>query len=105
MVSTKNLKAKPGRSKKLVPKFIRPLLVLKRHSRSETYQLQLPPALQDVHETFHISLLKCYVLDIADLPPPSTDDVSTRAKKSFMNLSELLNPAPTSDVFEDKSLN
>jgi hypothetical protein len=42
---------------KLSPRFIRPLLILKRVGEV-AYQLELPSHLADVHDVFHVSQLK-----------------------------------------------
>ncbi len=58
MLSTDNLVLKPGRIKKLSPKDIGPLTVVKKHANGLAYKLKMPHKLGAIHDTFHISLLK-----------------------------------------------
>ena len=57
MLSTKNLKLKPG---KLAPKFIGPFKILECIGES-AYKLELPSLYDRLHPTFHVSLLEEYV--------------------------------------------
>ncbi len=45
MLSTDNLFLKPGRIKKLFPKYIGPLTVVKKHANGLAYQLKMPLSL------------------------------------------------------------
>ena len=58
-LSTKNLSMPKGRARKLIPKYIEPIKVVKRHTTSNMYTLDLPDQLkaQRVHPTFHMGLL------------------------------------------------
>ena len=58
-LSTKNLSMPKGRARKLISKYIGPMKVVKRHTTSDTYTLDLPDQLKvrRVHPTFHIGLL------------------------------------------------
>ncbi len=58
MLSTKNLALKPGRIKKLSPKCVGPLTVVKKFAQGRAYRLSLPSELRGLHHNFHISLLK-----------------------------------------------
>ena len=51
-----------GKQGKLVPRYIRPIEVLKRVG-TIAYRLALPPSLLGVHEVFHVSMLRKYTLD------------------------------------------
>jgi hypothetical protein len=42
---------------KLAPRYVRPLEIVDRKVEV-AYQLELPPQLSDVHDVFHVSLLK-----------------------------------------------
>ena len=58
-LSTKNLSMPKGRARKLIPKYIGPMKVVRQHTTSNTYTLDLPDQLKAriVHPTFHIGLL------------------------------------------------
>lgn len=88
LLSTKNLALKPGRNKKLSPKYIGPLRVLKKLAEGRAYKLEMPSELGTLHDTFHISLLKHFVPDESNREIPSTE-----ASRNFMSIQELLNPA------------
>ncbi|XP_057785074.1 uncharacterized protein LOC131002630 [Salvia miltiorrhiza] len=51
-----------GKREKLRPKFIGPFEILERIGHV-AYRLALPPNLPDVHDVFHISMLRKYVYD------------------------------------------
>ena len=53
-----------GKRGKLVPRNIGPFKILERVG-TVAYRLALPPSLSDVHEVFHISMLRKYNLDPA----------------------------------------
>ena len=53
-----------GKQGKLSPRFIGPFEVLERVG-AVAYRLALPPSLSDVHEVFHVSMLRKYTLDPA----------------------------------------
>ena len=61
-LSMKNLSMPKGRARKLIPKYIGPMKVMKRHTTSDTYTLDLPDQLKvrRVHPTFHIGLLRAH---------------------------------------------
>ena len=62
-VLTKNLALPKGRAKKLLPKFIGLYNVVKAHTPTLTVTLELPPELtaQQVHPTFHMSLIQAHI--------------------------------------------
>ena len=61
-LSTKNLSMPKGRARKLIPKYIGPMKVVRQHTVSDTYTLDLPNQLKArrVHPTFHIGLLRAH---------------------------------------------
>ena len=61
-LSTKNLSMPKGRARKLIPKYIGLMKVVKRHTTSDTYTLNLPDQLKvrRVHPTFHVGLLRAH---------------------------------------------
>ncbi len=54
------------KTKKLCPRYVRPFQILRRIG-SATYQLALPPAMSGLHDVFHVSQLKKYILDPFEL--------------------------------------
>ncbi|XP_043692895.1 uncharacterized protein LOC122643327 [Telopea speciosissima] len=55
-----------GKRGKLNPRYIGPFEILARVG-AVTYQLALPPSLADVHDVFHVSMLRQYILDSSHL--------------------------------------
>ena len=57
---TKNLTLLKGRARKLLPKYIGPMKVVRSHLETNNYTLELPQQLKDrrIHPTFHINLLR-----------------------------------------------
>ncbi|GAV58056.1 Chromo domain-containing protein [Cephalotus follicularis] len=55
-------RAKFRRKGKLAPRYIGPFEILERVGEV-AYQLALPPALSNVHDVFHVSMLRRYVPD------------------------------------------
>ena len=55
-----------GKRGKLSPRFIGPFDILKR-VRTVAYRLALPPSMSGVHEVFHISMLRKYTPDPANV--------------------------------------
>ena len=51
-----------GKRGKLAPRYIEPFEIIERVD-TIAYRLALPPSLSDVHEVFHVSLLRKYTLD------------------------------------------
>ncbi|KAL5564595.1 hypothetical protein UlMin_027759 [Ulmus minor] len=51
-----------GKKGKLSPRYIRPFEILERIGKV-TYRLALPPELSVVHNVFHVSMLRKYILD------------------------------------------
>ncbi len=88
MLSTENLALKPGKVKKLAPKYIGPLKVTKTFANGLAYQLEMPKELGSIHDTFHISLLKRYIPDQFNRNPICR---AQNPSKNFMSISELLN--------------
>ncbi|KAJ9513378.1 hypothetical protein QJQ45_001420 [Haematococcus lacustris] len=69
LLSTKNLRMKPGKAKKLLPRFIGPFKVLE-HVGPVAVRLDLPQAMARMHPVFHVSLLRPYTSEHPHLPPP-----------------------------------
>ncbi|KAJ9523365.1 hypothetical protein QJQ45_005414 [Haematococcus lacustris] len=69
LLSTKNLRMKPGKAKKLLPRFIGPFKVLE-HVGPVAVRLDLPQAMARLHPVFHVSLLRPYTSEHPHLPPP-----------------------------------
>ncbi|KAJ9528963.1 hypothetical protein QJQ45_000534 [Haematococcus lacustris] len=69
LLSTKNLRLKPGKAKKLLPGFIGPFKVLE-HVGPVAVRLDLPPAMARMHPVFHVALLRPYTSEHPHLPPP-----------------------------------
>ncbi|XP_038895886.1 uncharacterized protein LOC120084057 [Benincasa hispida] len=60
-----------GKKGKLSPDFIRPFKILERVS-SVAYRLAFPPSLSIVHNVFHVSMLRKYLMDpshVVDFEP------------------------------------
>ena len=55
-----------GKRGKLSPRFIGPFEILERIG-IVAYRLALPPSMSGVHEVFHISMLRKYTLDPAQI--------------------------------------
>ena len=53
-----------GKCEKLSPRFIGPFEILERVG-TFAYRLALPPSMSDVHEVFHVSMLRKYTPDPA----------------------------------------
>ncbi|XP_042451817.1 uncharacterized protein LOC122036533 [Zingiber officinale] len=68
-----------GLKEKLAPRYIRPFQILKRIGEVE-YRLALPPSLVEVHDVFHVSMLRKYVLHpthiLTDVPITLQPDVT-----------------------------
>ncbi|KAJ9532611.1 hypothetical protein QJQ45_010753 [Haematococcus lacustris] len=69
LLSTKNLRLKPRKAKKLLPRFIGPFKVLE-HVGPLAVRLDLPPAMARMHPVFHVALLRPYTSEHPHLPPP-----------------------------------
>ena len=69
LLSTKNIKLKTPGARKLLPKWIGPFRVVKRIGEV-AYKVELPDTMQ-MHDVFHVSLLKPYRSDGTIQPPPS----------------------------------
>ncbi|KAJ9521393.1 hypothetical protein QJQ45_001229 [Haematococcus lacustris] len=69
LLSTRNLRMKPGKAKKLLPRFIGPFKVLE-HVGPVAVRLDLPRAMARMHPVFHVSLLRPYTSEHPHLPPP-----------------------------------
>ena len=55
-----------GKREKLSPRFIGPFEILERVG-TVAYRLALPPSMSGVHEVFHVSMLRRYTPDPADV--------------------------------------
>ncbi|KAJ9519491.1 hypothetical protein QJQ45_000586 [Haematococcus lacustris] len=67
LLSTKNLRLKPGKAKKLLPRFIGPFKVLE-HVGPVAVRLDLPPAMARMHPVFHVALLRPYTRALTAAP-------------------------------------
>ena len=97
MLSTKNLPIKQGRKKKFVPKFIGPFRVAAEKAQGKAYRLDLPPEWKNIHDTFHVSLLKPY----NNRSGVKDSNVQTNATKHF----DTSEAALKTRVFEDEHSN
>jgi hypothetical protein len=68
LLSTQNLRIVPGKSRKLMPRYIGPFTVTKQVN-PVAYTIHLPTGL-GIHPTFHVSLLKPYTPSQGYTPPP-----------------------------------
>ena len=69
-VSTSNLKLPAGLTRKLTPLFVGPFAVVARVG-AVSYRVDLPPDFGNVHNVFHVSLLKAH----HGAPPPQREAV------------------------------
>ena len=70
-LSTANLRVPSNRARKLVPKFIGPYKILDGDSQSSSYTLELPADLakRGIHPKFHVSLLRRFEPNDAEIFP------------------------------------
>ncbi len=92
MLSRKNLALKQGRIKKLSPKFIGPLTVVKKFAQGRDYRIDLPRELRGLRHTFHISLLKNYEPD--NFGRGSDKTTASRTKELYEHLTSAPTPEP-----------
>jgi len=71
-----------GKRGKLSPRFIGPFKILKRVN-DQAYQLDLPPELEGIHNTFHVCYLRKCLADEVNVIP--LDDVSIDPKKKMVD--------------------
>ncbi|KAJ9533906.1 hypothetical protein QJQ45_026997 [Haematococcus lacustris] len=70
LLSTKNMRLKPGKAPKLLPRFVGPFKVLDLVGQVAV-NLQLPAFMSRLHPVFHVSLIKPYTgTDVGFMPPP-----------------------------------
>ncbi|KAJ9530666.1 hypothetical protein QJQ45_014820 [Haematococcus lacustris] len=70
LLSTKNMRLKPGKARKLLPRFVGPFKVLDLVGQVAVH-LQLPASMSRLHPVFHVSLIKPYTgTDVGFMPPP-----------------------------------
>ncbi|KAJ9511737.1 hypothetical protein QJQ45_022601 [Haematococcus lacustris] len=70
LLSTKNMRLKPGKARKLLPRFVGPFKVLGLVGQVAV-NLQLPASMSRLHPVFHVSLIKSYTgTDVGFMPPP-----------------------------------
>ncbi|KAJ9533760.1 hypothetical protein QJQ45_026845, partial [Haematococcus lacustris] len=70
LLSTKNMRLKPGKARKLLPRFVGPFKVLGLVGQVAV-NLQLPASMSRLHPVFHVSLIKPYTgTDVGFMPPP-----------------------------------
>ena len=55
---------------KLADRWIGPFQVIRRIGLASAYELELPKTMPNIHDVFHVSLLKRYVADPLRPPPP-----------------------------------
>ncbi|KAJ9534456.1 hypothetical protein QJQ45_016175 [Haematococcus lacustris] len=72
LLSTKNLKLKPGKARKLIPRYVGPFEILLLVG-AVVVKLDLPASMSRLHPVFHVSLIKPYTgTDVGFMPPPVT---------------------------------
>ncbi|KAJ9521987.1 hypothetical protein QJQ45_024878 [Haematococcus lacustris] len=70
LLSTKNMRLRPGKARKLLPRFVGPFKVLDLVGQVAV-SLQLPVSMSRLHPVFHVSLIKPYTgADVGFMPPP-----------------------------------
>ncbi|KAJ9520387.1 hypothetical protein QJQ45_000129 [Haematococcus lacustris] len=70
LLSTKNMRLKPGKARKLLPRFVGPFKVLDLVGQVAV-NLQLPASMSRLHPVFYVSLIKPYTgTDVGFMPPP-----------------------------------
>ncbi|CDF41213.1 unnamed protein product [Chondrus crispus] len=112
MLSTKNLPLKTGRSKTSSPKYIGPFKVIDILAPGNAYKLKLPQKYQNLHPTFHISLLKPYyenqnrrtigresTFQTGDNTPTTIDIISHRSTQDSI---EFLVSEKSGNILQDK---
>jgi len=68
------------KTKKLCPRYVGPFQILRRVG-SAAYQLALPPAMSGLHDVFHVSQLKKYILD--PFEPVELDSIELKSDLTF----------------------
>ena len=63
-----------GKGKKLQPKFVGPYKILQRVG-NVAYKLELPPNLSQIHNIFHVSMLKKYHPDPSHVLQPENIEI------------------------------
>ncbi|KAJ9520707.1 hypothetical protein QJQ45_007569 [Haematococcus lacustris] len=72
LLSTKNLKLRPGKARKLIPRYVGPFEILLLVG-AVAVKLDLPASMSRLHPVFHVSLIKpCTGTDVGFMPPPVT---------------------------------
>ncbi|KAJ9506024.1 hypothetical protein QJQ45_002500 [Haematococcus lacustris] len=72
LLSTKNLKLRPGKARKLIPRYVGPFEILLLVC-AVAVKLDLPASMSRLHPVFHVSLIKPYTgTDVGFMPPPVT---------------------------------
>ncbi|KAJ9508243.1 hypothetical protein QJQ45_011749 [Haematococcus lacustris] len=72
LLSTKNLKLRPGKARKLIPRYVGPFEILLLVG-AVAVKLDLPASMSRLHPVFHVSLIKPYTgTDVGFMPPPVT---------------------------------
>ncbi|XP_017647658.1 uncharacterized protein LOC108487819 [Gossypium arboreum] len=69
-----------SRKGKLSPRFTKPYCILKRVG-PVTYQLELPPVLDHIHDVFHVSMLRCYYSNPTHIVP--VEEIEVRPELTF----------------------
>ncbi|XP_071920663.1 uncharacterized protein [Coffea arabica] len=86
-------KIKGGKGKKLQPRYIGPFSILQRIGKV-AYRLELPGSLSQIHDVFHVSLLKKYHPEPTHILPPEDielDDSLTYEKRPIRVLDRKVN--------------
>jgi hypothetical protein len=71
LLSSKHIKLKTVGTKKLLPKFLGPFIILKRIGQL-AYELELTPDMPRIHPVFHVSLLRPFIPGKTPPPPMPT---------------------------------
>ena len=72
LLATTNLHLQTTGTRKLIPRWIGPFTITACLGPA-AYRLDLPPNIQQVHNVFHVSLIKQYRTDGRTQPPPPPD--------------------------------
>ena len=65
-----------GKKEKLAPRYIGPFEILERIGISVAYRLALPSNMSQVHQVFHISMLRKYISDPSHVLQPQSVELN-----------------------------